>query len=98
MKYYAKYENGVLAALGTGTVSGGTEITEAEYNALLAEIRVKASLVSRVCSGELDLADVPAEWRDEIGLRAEERLAAQTAAGEEEATADDLAAALEVIL
>lgn len=98
MKYYAKYENGVLTALGTGTVSGGTEITEAEYSELLAEVRVKASLLSRVCSGELDLDGVPAEWRDEIERRAEERLAAEAAAEEEEATADDLAAALEVIL
>ena len=31
MKYFAQYENGILTAIGTGY--GGTEITEAEYNA-----------------------------------------------------------------
>ena len=35
MRYYAQYnDNGKLIAIGTG--SGGTEITEAEYNALLS--------------------------------------------------------------
>lgn len=37
MRHYKKIENGILTAIGTGKV-GGIEITEDEYNALLAEI------------------------------------------------------------
>ena len=37
MKYFAQYENGILTAIGTGY--GGTEITEAEYNELMAIIQ-----------------------------------------------------------
>ena len=36
MRYYAQYnDSGNLIAIGTG--AGGTEITEAEYNRILAE-------------------------------------------------------------
>ena len=45
MRYYAQYtELGKLLAIGTG--SGGTEITEAEYNTLLAETHEKAAFVN----------------------------------------------------
>lgn len=37
MRYYKEIENGILMAIGTGK-AGGVEITEEEYNALLAEI------------------------------------------------------------
>lgn len=96
MRYYKIIEHGQLTRIGIGL--DGVEITEEEYNSLLAEIREKAVLVEQLCNGEITLADIPAEWRDEIERRAEERLAAEAAAEEEEATADDLAAALEVIL
>ena len=57
MRYYAQYNNsGKLIAIGTG--AGGTEITEAEYNALLAEIREKAALVDKLYSGEITIDDV----------------------------------------
>ena len=40
MRFFSQYNNsGKLLAIGTG--SGGTEITEAEYNDLLAELREK---------------------------------------------------------
>ena len=38
MRYYKEIENGVLTAIGTGK-AGGIEITEEEYNALLAKIK-----------------------------------------------------------
>ena len=38
MRYYKEIENGVLTAIGTGK-AGGIEITEEEYNFLLAEIQ-----------------------------------------------------------
>jgi len=72
MRYYAQYnENGTLLAIGTGY--GGVEITEEEYNTLLAEIRAKAELVNQLYSGEIVLSDVPAEWQEEIQRRVDER-------------------------
>ena len=60
MRYYAQYnDSGKLIAIGTGV--GGTEITEAEYNTLLTEIREKAALVGRMYSD-----DVPVGWQEEI--------------------------------
>lgn len=74
MKYYAQYnENGKMLFIGTGY--GGVEITEAEYNALLSEIREKAALVNKLYSGEITLAEVPAEWQEEIQRRVDERIA-----------------------
>ena len=50
VRYYAQHnDSGKLIAIGTGY--GGTEITEAEYNTLLAEIRAKAQLVDDVYNG-----------------------------------------------
>lgn len=71
-RYFAHYnENGKLIGIGTGY--GGVEITEAEYNRLLAEIREKADLVDKLYNGEIALEDVPEEWREEIQRRADER-------------------------
>lgn len=94
MKYYAQYnENGKLLAIGTG--AGGTEITEAEYNALLAEIREKAALVDKLYSGEITIDDVPTDWQAEIQRRVDERIAAEGAAAEQDISAEE---ALTIIL
>ena len=94
MRYYAQYnDNGKLIAIGTGY--GGTEITEAEYNALLAEIREKAALVDKLYSGEITLADVPTDWQAEIQRRVDERIAAEGAAAEQDIPAEE---ALDIIL
>ena len=91
MRYYAQYNNsGKLIAIGTG--NGGVEITEAEYNALLAEIRAKAQLVDDVYNGVKTLDDVPAEWRDEIQRRVTERQEAEQAEPEETELEDAIAA------
>lgn len=91
MRYYAQYnENNTLIAIGTG--AGGTEITEAEYNTLLAEIRAKAQLVDDVYNGVKTLDDVPAEWRDEIQRRVTERQEAEQAEPEETELEDAIAA------
>lgn len=94
MRYYAKYnDSGKLIAIGTGP--GGTEITESEYNALLAEIREKASLVNRLYSGEITIDNVPEAWREEIQRRVDERIAAEGEAEEQDLSAEE---ALNIIL
>lgn len=94
MRYYAQYnDSGKLIAIGTGP--GGTEITKAEYNALLAEIREKAALVEQLYNGEITIADVPTEWQEEIQRRVNERIAAEGAADEQDLSAEE---ALDIIL
>ena len=94
MRYYAQYNNsGKLIAIGTG--NGGTEITEAEYNALLSEIREKAALVDKLYSGEITIDEVPAEWQEEIQRRVNERIAAEGSAEEQDISAEE---ALDIIL
>ena len=94
MRYYAQYnDTGKLLAIGTGP--GGTEITEAEYNTLLSEIREKATLVDRLYSGEITIDAVPAEWQEEIQRRVDERIAAEGSAEEQDISAEE---ALEILL
>lgn len=97
MRYYAQYNNsGKLIAIGTG--SGGTEITEAEYNALLSEIREKSTLVDKLYSGEITIDDVPEAWRDEIQRRVNERIAADGEAAQQEISGDELLNMIEGVL
>lgn len=94
MRYYAQYnDSGKLLAIGTG--NGGTEITEAEYNTLLSEIREKATLVDKLYSGEITIADVPEAWREEIQRRVNERIAAEGIAEEQDIPAEE---ALDILL
>ena len=94
MRYYAQYsEDSKLIAIGTGL--GGTEITEAEYNALLSEIREKATLVDKLYSGEITIVEVPADWQDEIQRRVDERIAAEGSAEEQDISAEE---ALDILL
>ena len=73
MRHYAQYNSdGVLIAIGTGP--GGIEITEEEYNALLTEIRTKATFVDSLYNGTITLEDVPADWQEEIQRRVDERI------------------------
>lgn len=95
MRYYAQYnENNTLIAIGTGP--GGTEITEAEYNALLSEIRTKAALVDKLYNGEITIDAVPVEWQEEIQRRVTERQEAEPEP-EEQSEMDDMAAALTLL-
>ena len=94
MRYYAQYDDsGALLAIGTGP--GGTEITEAEYNALLSEIRTKAALVDKLYNGEITIDDVPTEWQEEIQRRVDEQIAAEGAAEEQDISAEE---ALDILL
>lgn len=97
MRYYAQYsDDGKLIAIGTGP--GGTEITKAKYNALLAEIREKAALVNQLYSGEITIDDVPEAWRDEIQRRVNERIAAEGEAAQQEISGDELLNMIEGVL
>ena len=94
MRFFAQYNDfGKLIAIGTG--NGGTEITEAEYNALLSEIREKASLVEQLYNGEITIDDVPTDWQEEIQRRVDERIAAEGSAEEQDLSAEE---ALNIIL
>ena len=94
MRYYAQYnDTGKLIVIGTGY--GGTEITEAEYNALLSEIREKADLVDKLYNGEITIDAVPAEWQEEIQRRVNERIAAEGTAEEQDISAEE---ALDILL
>ena len=94
MRYNAQYsDDNKLIAIGTGP--GGTEITEAEYNALLSEIREKAALVEQLYNGEITIDEVPTEWQEEIQRRVDERIAAEGTAEEQDLSAEE---ALNIIL
>lgn len=93
MRYYKLIENDTLLAIGTGY--GGVEITEAEYNRLLTEIRTKASLVDQLYNGEITIDHVPTEWQEEIQRRVDERIEWEGTLEEQELSAEE---ALDIIL
>ena len=93
MRFYAKYDHEKLLYIGTGP--GEEEITEAEYNALLAEIREKAAFVDKLYSGEITIDAVPVDWQEEIQRRVDERIAAEGTAEEQDIPAEE---ALDILL
>ncbi len=93
MRYYKRVYNDIVIAIGTGY--GGTEITEAEYNALLSEIREKSAMVDKLYSGEITIDEVPADWQEEIQRRVDERIAAEGTAEEQDIPAEE---ALNILL
>lgn len=97
MKFFAVYEDRELKEVGKiyGDFVTDFEITEAEYNRILNEIREKAALVDRLYADDITIADVPEEWREEIQRRVDERIAAEGAAAEQDISAEE---ALDIIL
>ena len=94
MRYYQQLnEENSLIAIGTGP--GGTEITEAEYTALLTEIRAKADLVNQLYNGEITIDAVPTDWQEEIQRRVDERIEQQGTLAEQDISAEK---ALDIIL
>ena len=93
MRYYKQFdESGALTAIGTGP--GGVEIAQAEYNALLSEIREKAAYVEKLYTGEITIDDVPEAWREDV----QQRVDMLRAAGEEAAKNISAEDALNIIL
>ena len=93
MRYYKQTANNCIIAIGTGP--GGVEITEAEYNALLSEIREKADLANKLYNGEITIDAVPVDWQEEIQRRVDERIAAEGTAEEQDISAEE---ALDILL
>lgn len=91
MRYFAYYnDSGELVNIGTVNTSGKVigEITEAEYNALLAEILEKAAYIDKLYVGEITIDDVPEAWREEVQrevdiLKAADEEAAKNISAEE---------------
>lgn len=87
MRYYKQLdESGKIIAIGTGP--GGVEITEAEYNSILAEVREKATYIEKLYTGEITIDDVPEAWREEVqanvdALKAADEEAAQNISSDE---------------
>lgn len=96
MRHYKLVENDRLIAIGTGL--GGVEITEAEYNRLLTEIRAKANLVNQLYNGDITIADVPADWQEEIQRRVGERIAVEGEAAEQEINSEEFMSMMEEVL
>ena len=97
MRHYAQYnDSGKLIVIGT--CLGGTEITEAEYNVLLTEIREKSALVNQLYSGTITIDDVPSEWQEEIQRRVDERIAADGEESEQDISGDELMSMMEAVL
>lgn len=96
MRYYKIIDStGKLLLIGIG--DDGEEITEAEYNALMAEIQAKWDYISKLADGTITTDDVPAEWRTEVQTEAEAIIAAREEAANmpEEISADE---ALSILL
>ena len=93
MKYYKIENYNNIVAIGIGR--GGTEITEAEYNALLSEIREKAAFVNKLYGGEITIDEVPADWQEEIQRRVDKRIAADASAEGRDISAEE---ALDILL
>lgn len=95
-RYFKQLDStGRLLAIGIGY--DGEEITEAEYNALMAEIQAKSDYISRLADGTITANDVPAEWRTEVQAEAEAIIKAREEAANqpEEITAEE---ALDILL
>ena len=96
MRYYKIIDStGRLLAIGIG--DDGEEITEAEYNALMAEIQAKWDYINKLADGTITANDVPAEWRTEVQTEAEAIIKAREEAANqpEEITAEE---ALDILL
>ena len=73
----------------------GVEITAEEYSAAFEEIKAKTDLANQLYKSEITIDVVPAEWREEIQRRVEERIAAESAVAEQDIPVEE---ALDIIL
>ena len=96
MRYYKQLDDtGKLIAIGTGP--GGVEITEAEYNTILDEVREKVVYVEKLSMGEITIDDVPEAWREDVQYEVDAIKAAEEAA-QQDISGDELLAMIEGVL
>lgn len=94
MRYFVKSDdNGIFKAVGIG--NGGVEITKEKYDTLLTEIREKSVLADKLYNSEITIDAVPADWKEEIQRRVDERIAAEGTAEEQDISAEE---ALDILL
>ena len=97
MRYYKRFDaSGRMIAIGTGP--GGVEITESEYNALLAEVREKAAYIDKLYAGEITIDDVPEAWREDVQRGADAIKAAAEEAARQDISGDELLSMIEGVL
>ena len=97
MRYYKRFDaSGRMIAIGTGP--GGVEITEAEYNSLLAEVREKAAYIDKLYAGEITIDDVPEAWREDVKHGADAIKAAAEEAARQDISGDELLSMIEEVL
>ena len=97
MRFFKKIDD-LEGHIILGIGNGGTEITEAEYNRLLTEIREKADLVDQLYNGEITIDAVPVEWQEEIQRRVDERIAAEGEVAEQDIGGEEFMTMLEEVL
>ena len=97
MRYYKRFDaSGRMIAIGTGP--GGVEITEAEYNSLLAEVREKAAYIDKLYAGEITIDDVPEAWREDVHASVDALKAAEGEAAQQDISGDELLSMIEEVL
>lgn len=96
MRYYKEYdENGKLHSIGAGDALNGEEITQEEYEALLAEIHAKAEYVDKVYYCEIIIDGVPEEYRADVQAEVELRIAEQGAYNPDEISDEEALAIIQ---
>lgn len=100
MKYYAQHNgnNELVFLIASNASKDGTEISEAEYNSLLAEIRKKVVLVNQLYRREITIGAVPVEWQEEIRRRVDEWTAAEGENAEQDIGSEEFMTMLEEVL
>lgn len=94
MRYYKITDDaGQLVCIGEGLA--GDEITEEEYNILLADLKQKRMLTDKLYWGEITIADVPDELKEQIQSRVDELIARQGPADAQEISDEE---AMSIIL
>lgn len=94
MRYYKITDDaGQLVCIGEGLA--GDEITEEEYNILLADLKQKRMLTDKLYWGEITIADVPDELKEQIQGRVDELIARQGPAEAQEISDEE---AMSIIL
>lgn len=96
MRYYKEFdENGKLHSIGAGDALNGEEITQEEYETLLAEIQAKSEYAYKVYYCEITIDEVPEAYRADVQAEVDEIISIQGAYDPDEISDEE---ALAIIL